>query len=48
MFDLYYKELKWGNLNAPTRLLVVFAIAPGLTREISFNIIFADPEENSC
>ena len=51
MFDLYCKELKSRSINVPTRLLVVFAIAVGLSIEISFNIIFAlvtDPEESSC
>ena len=51
MFDLYCKELKSRNLNVPSRLLVVYAIAVGLSIGISFNIIFAlvtDLEENSC
>ena len=50
-FSGYTKEIKTRSINLPTWLLVLFAIATGMSVELAYNITFGittKPEASSC
>ena len=50
-FSGYTKEIKTRSINLPTWLLVLFAVATGMSLELAYNIAFGittKPEASSC